>query len=208
MKTLLLAESYPMLLASMQQIFAKEGDIDLQGCCRTADQLTQQLAYHEPECLLLDRHIIKGDIRPWLREKERSLPGMRIVLLFPEADQTQFKKVFIHNVKGILLKSADADDMLQAVRDVQAGCHYIFPAIQLMVTDHHLYPRAISSVKLSLRETEVLRLIVEEFTTREIAGKLFLSHCTIETHRLHLIHKLGVKNTAGLVREAVLRHLY
>ena len=53
------------------------------------------------------------------------------------------------------------------------------------------------------REMEILRLIINEHTTSEIAGKLFISKCTVETHRLHLLQKFDVKNTAGLVREGM-----
>lgn len=55
---------------------------------------------------------------------------------------------------------------------------------------------------MTRREKEVLQLIMDEYTTREIASKLFISHCTVETHRINLIQKLGVKNTAGMVRVA------
>jgi len=61
---------------------------------------------------------------------------------------------------------------------------------------------------LTPRENEVLQLIVEEHTINEIAKKLFISQCTVETHRVNLIHKLGVKNTAGLVRVAFEAGLY
>ena len=68
-------------------------------------------------------------------------------------------------------------------------------------------PKKKTGCKLTQREQEVLQLIVDEFTTTEIAKKLFIGQCTVETHRIKLIQKLGVKNTAGLVREAVQRQL-
>ncbi|MCO6477059.1 MAG: response regulator transcription factor [Phaeodactylibacter sp.] len=62
--------------------------------------------------------------------------------------------------------------------------------------------------KLTEREQEVLQLIIEEYTTKEIAKKLFISSCTVETHRLNIIQKLGVRNTAGIVREAMRMDLF
>lgn len=62
--------------------------------------------------------------------------------------------------------------------------------------------------KLTQREQEILQLIVEEFTTSEIAKKLYIGQCTVETHRINLIQKLGVKNVAGLVRVALEAGLY
>ncbi|MCR9014596.1 helix-turn-helix transcriptional regulator [Aquiflexum sp. XJ19-11] len=71
-----------------------------------------------------------------------------------------------------------------------------------------MVPAVPAKHSLTKREKEILQLIVEEYTTQEIANKLFISFCTVETHRLHLIQKMGVRNTAGLVREAVARNIY
>jgi DNA-binding NarL/FixJ family response regulator len=105
-----------------------------------------------------------------------------------------------------LLHTASAKQLLTAIENVLNGETYLDPnltaAWQRGTTPAP--PRGLL-FPLTRREREVLELIVGEYTTDEIAGKLYISRCTVETHRSHILQKLGVRNTAGLVREA-LRH--
>jgi DNA-binding NarL/FixJ family response regulator len=114
------------------------------------------------------------------------------------------KKYFRDATDGVLLKSVEAGELLSAIDKSLAGEKYIQKKLQDTVFNNWLSPAIKrTNQKLTAREKEILQLIVEEYTSKEIADKLFIGHCTAETHRLNLIQKLGVKNTAGLVREAI-----
>jgi len=95
--------------------------------------------------------------------------------------------------------------MLQAIEQVAAGEQYLSPAVsEKLVAAALRQPKQAGFIpKLTRREKEVLGLILEEFTNVEIAEKLFISLSTVETHRRHLCEKLGARNTAGLVRDAI-----
>ncbi len=111
-------------------------------------------------------------------------------------------KLLSGGLNGYLLRDASAEKLCQAIDIVLAGKAYVDPDLQ--AGSPSLRP-LISP--LTKRERQVLRLIVLEYTTDEIAGKLFISRCTVETHRAHILQKLGVRNTAGIVREAMRRKL-
>lgn len=115
--------------------------------------------------------------------------------------------------KGYLLKNAGKNEVLFAVRQVAAGGAYICAEISLKLLDvlaqiqGAAANEAASRLELSERETEVLNLIAEGFTSKEIATKLFSSRRTIEGHRLSLMDKTGSKNTATLIKYAVQHRL-
>ena len=109
---------------------------------------------------------------------------------------------------GYVLKHAGKEEIIQAIRKVFDGQNYYSEEVSEIIMaslagqsakdkPQSPYPR------LSRRETQVLRLIVDEFTTAEIAEKLHISFGTVETHRRNMLIKLGARNTAGLVRTAL-----
>ena len=105
---------------------------------------------------------------------------------------------------GYLLKNTDKKELTEAIKSVIEGKRYLPKKISdILLNDsigiqnsNYFIP------KLTVREKEILNLIIQEFTTEEIAVKLFVSTKTVESHRSNLIQKLGVKNSAGLVRVA------
>ncbi len=137
-------------------------------------------------------------------------PQAHIVLLCPVINLLMIKKYFKLGIKGILLHSVSEQELLSALEKVANGDIHLDMVLKESLSIDQIMPKKKQSNSngLTKREKEVLNLIVEEYTTKEIAQELFVSDCTIETHRLNLISKLGVKNTAGLVREAFVHHLY
>lgn len=111
-------------------------------------------------------------------------------------------------VDGYLLQSAAPERFRQAVHEVCAGGSFVDPDLKATWLRRELGDCRLTQLDpLTKRERQVLQLIVLEHTTEEIAGMLFISRCTVETHRAHILSKLGVRNTAGIVREAMRRNL-
>ncbi|THH39527.1 response regulator transcription factor [Neolewinella litorea] len=118
------------------------------------------------------------------------------------------KQLLAGGLDGYLLQSAPPERFRQAVDEVCAGRGYIDPELKADWLRRELGEYRLTPIDpLTKRERQVLRLIVLEHTTEEIAGMLFISRCTVETHRAHILSKLGVRNTAGIVREAMRRNL-
>ena len=107
---------------------------------------------------------------------------------------------------GYLHKNSGADEIIQAIQDVMQGRIYVSEEISSnLLQAKNLAPLVSNSPfpRLSAREKEILGLIIDEKTTQEIAQQLFIGFGTVETHRRNIMIKLGVKNTAGLVRTAL-----
>jgi DNA-binding NarL/FixJ family response regulator len=113
------------------------------------------------------------------------------------------QKCFFYNTTGYIGKHVKLEEFEEALNNVCNGVRYIS---QAFVSNWVMEPKKKinNNNTPTQREMEILRLIVHEYSTIEIAQKLFIGKCTVESHRLNLLQKFGVKNTAGLVREAVL----
>jgi DNA-binding NarL/FixJ family response regulator len=112
---------------------------------------------------------------------------------------------------GFLLKNTGKDEVLTAIRSVSKGDSYFSREVSSIIIEQLQKPDSSdikeSDIPISPREIEVLKLIALEYTNSEIAEKLFISIRTVDTHRRNLLEKLGVKNTAGLVRFAIRKGL-
>ena len=140
-------------------------------------------------------------------------PDMKVVALSMYADYPHVQSMIKAGAKGYLLKNCGKYELEQCIRKVHSGGTFfsddltevLLPGMQGKFVkkdgNAHFLPT------LSRREKEILRLIVNEATTSEIAEKLFISVGTVETHRYNMMNKLSVRNTAGLVRVALTNEL-
>jgi DNA-binding NarL/FixJ family response regulator len=108
-------------------------------------------------------------------------------------------------VKGYVLKSNSSEELIEAIREVCKGKVYLTPAVSSVVVQAYIAGSKASSPELTDREREVLQLVAEGRTSKEIADTLGVGVKTAESHRMHLMQKLEIHDTAGLVRYAI-RH--
>ena len=120
-------------------------------------------------------------------------------------EMNMVEAMFRNGAKAYLLKSCSRQELLEAITGVADGTSYIDQNLRNEFEKHLEKPLKKmnhNGPSVSKREKEVLQLISEELTTSEIASKLFISVTTVETHRKNMLKKLGLRNTAGLMRYA------
>jgi len=137
------------------------------------------------------------------RELRKSAPKIKTILLTRHEDESFIAAALAAGVKGYVLKRQVADDLLQAVQRVQNGGTYLSPGIAQAVVEAYRSKGEAPGMILTPRERQVLQLIGEGKTTKEIARVLGIGSKTAETHRTRLMHKLDIHETAGLVRYGV-----
>ncbi|WP_309385500.1 response regulator transcription factor [Cerasicoccus frondis] len=143
-----------------------------------------------------------------MQKLKRELPNVSVLALssFPHRDYVQ--KLLECGVSGMVQKSESLTILDTAINMVAAGQTYFSPNISSHLREVMLHPEQANSVKdLSNREREVLQLIAESNSNKEIAGKLGISVKTAETHRQRIINKLDIHDTAGLTRYAIVSGL-
>jgi len=132
-------------------------------------------------------------------------PNTEQVLLTADTDELGVLEALRAGIKGYVLKSQAATDLFQAIREVAKGAIYLSPAISRVVVQAWQEKTDLPRDPLTSRAREVLRLVAEGRTTKEIAQDLGLSVKTAESHRTRMMGRLGIHDTAGLVRYAIRR---
>lgn len=144
---------------------------------------------------------------------KKSYPRLKVIILTMLDNEKYVVKAFNEGAAGYLLKNVSADELIFSLKHVKAGGSYLCSELSIILLKRLVNnllistPEAEGDVDLSSREIEILQLIAEGYTNGEISEKLFLSKRTIEGHRQSLIDKTGSRNTAALVRFAVLHGL-
>jgi len=139
------------------------------------------------------------------REMSRSSPKTKTILLTQHDESQYIREALEAGVKGYVLKSQVASDLLLAIRQVSRGQVYLSPGVSSAVIEAYNSKSEKSKNPLTLRERQVLQLIAEGKSTKDVASLLGISVKTAESHRTRLMQKLDIHETASLVRYAV-RH--
>ena len=144
------------------------------------------------------------------RQIVRRAPGVRILILSMHSDQAYVTQAVQAGARGYLLKESAGSELIAAITAVAAGKTFFSPAVAQVVFDDYVRSLAERGITdrydaLSEREREVLQLVAEGKSSKEIADVLSISPATVETHRTHLLQKLGLRNTAEVVRYAARR---
>ena len=158
---------------------------------------------HQPEIALLDISMPGLNGVDAAREVLRASPRSRVMVLTMHKDNAYLAEALRAGARGYILKSRGTVELLEALREVSRGEIYISPGLSRAVAESYLGGDAAIASPLSPREREVLQLIAEGRTTKEIAATLFISYKTAESHRQRIMGKLDIHETASLVRYAI-----
>ena len=137
------------------------------------------------------------------REISRSTPRVKVVLLTVHREDPYVLEALRGGVSGYVLKTQAADDLIRAIREVMRGAIYLSPGVSRAVVEAYRTKSDLPADPLSPREREVLQLVAEGKTTKEVASLLGISFKTAESHRTRIMAKLDIHETAGLVRYAI-----
>jgi len=159
---------------------------------------------HTPDLIVLDVKLPDGDGDEAIGKLQAEAPDAKVLILSMEDTGHHVRRAFGNGANGYVLKDAAEEELVSAIREVAAGGRYLHPALgaKLVQTEIEERKRAAAD-PLSDREREVLRLLAEGHTNQEIAAQLYISVRTAETHRAHIMQKLGFTARSELVRYAI-----
>lgn len=172
------------------------------GLARTIAETSQLIAEHHPSLLLLDIGMPDGDGIDAIPSLLAVQPKLRILILTMYAEAAVIQRAIDSGAHGYILKSADREELIRGIDTVVSGGRFICREAQALLENSRE-----SAPELTLREREVLRLVVEGRTIKEIAEQLCLGFETVHSYTKSLRQKLGCPNTASLVRKAISLHL-
>ena len=134
---------------------------------------------------------------------KKSRPDVAVVVLSMRDDAPTVDRALRAGARGYVVKGAGVDDLCAAIRSAARGEVYLSPAVSDFVLQGYLAGEGEVTDPLTAREREVLQLVAEGLTGREVAGRLGLAPKTVDNHRARIMDKLGIRTTAGLVRYAI-----
>ncbi|MGH9480647.1 MAG: response regulator [Terriglobales bacterium] len=202
----LLADDHQIVRQSLKLLLEREGLAVVGEAAngRDAAQLAETL---KPDVAVLDIGMAILNGLDGAREVRKVSPRTEIIILTAHDEEPYLLDALRIGAKGFILKSHAAEELIRAVREAARGRVYLSPEVSRAVVQSYQDGTQQSRDPLSPRERQVLQLVAEGKTTKEVAGVLNISVKTAETHRTRLMEKLDIHETAGLVRYAIRRGL-
>jgi len=199
---IMLADDHVLVRQGLKSLLEREG---FQVVAEASDG--QEALCHvesfRPDIAVLDISMPTLNGLSAAREINRSSPKTKIILLTQHDEGQYIREALEAGVKGYVLKSQVASDLLLAIRHVSRGQVYLSPGVSSAVMEAYRSKSENSGRPLTLRERQVLQLIAEGKSTKDIASLLGVTVKTAESHRTRLMQKLDIHETASLVRYAV-----
>lgn len=201
---ILLADDHFLVLEGLEVLLSTFDFVKSTQSVINYMEMKEVLKHETFDVLLLDIHFGKHDGRVIITEIKKMMPAIKIIALTSHSDATTVKSSFNAGFDGYLLKIDNREEIEKALKAVSSNEKYFSPKTQQVFFENQVSK---NKVALTEREKEILQLIVEEKTTKEIAEQLYLSEKTIETHRGNIMIKLDVKNITGMVKKAIIQGL-
>lgn len=209
MTKLALVDDHKVFLQGIEALLSRTEDFDVIATFTDGLDLMRFLAEGElPDVLLLDIEMKSISGVEVAENVLKQYPSVRVIMLSTYFSQDFVQHLMESGISGYLLKSTGFPDLKAAINKVAEGSFAFSPEVMDVIVKgfgskkEKKSTQSGASTPLTDREIELIRLIADELTMKEIAEKLFLSEHTVKTHRKNIMAKMDVKNTAGMIKKA------
>lgn len=212
MKTtkILIVDDHEVVRDGLRNILTSLDNISIAGEAGNGEDAVKMYSSLKPDLVIMDISMpgMNGiEATRVIKEKD---PDARILILTMHDNQEYLNQIIRSGAKGFILKNTDQEELLDAVKTVASGDNFFSKDISKLIIDNYIRTAketekndGYKEVPLTKREIEILKLIASGYSNQEIANILYISYNTVDTHRKNIMHKLSIKNTAGLVRYAI-----
>ncbi len=203
----LLVDDHQMMRDGLRAVLERESDIHVVGEAADGRTAIELCATLRPDIVVMDIGMPGLNGIDATRQLLSQFPSTRVVALSMNADRRYVHAMFEAGAWGYLVKSSASEELIRALRAVLHGEKFVSPAVASAVVDAFVVgpksPTRDPRSELSPREREVLQLLAEGLTSKEIASKLDIAVSTIETHRKQIMAKLDLRSVAELTKFAI-----
>ena len=199
---ILLADDHLMFRQGLKTLIERES-LDVVAEASDGHESIRLAKELHPDVAVLDLSMPLLNGLDAAREITQASPKTRTILLTMHTEDQYVTEALRAGIRGYVLKTQATSDLVQAIREVFRGSVYLSPGVSRAVVEAYLSKTELSSESLTPRERQVLQLVAEGKTTKEVAVVLGVSVKTAESHRTRLMEKLGIHETASLVRYAI-----
>lgn len=199
----ILADDHRMVRQGLRSLLDGAGDIEVIAEAEDGMTAVALAEAKGPDVVVMDLGLPGLSGAEATARLRRSRPDVAVVVLSMWDDAANVEKALRAGARGYVVKGAGVEALCAAIRSAAAGEVYLSPSVSDYVLQGYLKGPEAHADPLTAREREVLRLVAEGLTGREVAARLLLSPKTVDNHRAHIMDKLGIRTTAGLVRYAL-----
>ena len=204
----LIVDDHAVVRTGIRLLLAAEDDLEPVGEAGSKREAIFEARSTKPDVVMLDVVMPDGSGLEVIPQLLHEHPETKVLVLSMQDDPRYVREAFAAGASGYVLKEAADVEVVSAVREIAAGGRYVHPELgaRMIAADAEAARRA-ERDPLSDREREVLKLLALGHTNQEIAKQLYISVRTAETHRAHIMQKLGLTTRAELVRYAIAQGL-
>ncbi len=203
----LIADDHEVVAEGLRHVIEAQPDLEVVALAPDGREAVRQARDLHPDVVIMDLSMPElngADAARAILERD---PACKVIVLSMYSEREYVRRALKAGAAGYVVKRSAAKEVVDAIRAVHAGQKYLSPRVADVVIDDYSGAEEDPLAKLSGREREVLQLLAEGRTGAQIAERLSLSQKTVETYRARLVEKLGIRDTAGLVRFAIQRKL-
>jgi len=203
----LLADDHRLMREALRSILENELHMDVVALAGNGREAVDMTAEHRPDVVVMDVHMPVLNGIDATREIAAASAETRIIALSMYHDRMYIAEMFRAGAHGYVIKHSAIDELDSAIKTVLTGRRYISGDVTDVVIEDYVrhleYEPPTPADDLTAKERQVLQLISEGHSTKEIAGLMFVSVSTVETHRRHLMAKLDAHSVADLTKHAI-----
>ena len=214
--SLLVVDDHPLVIEGVRSLLSGQGEVQLVGQAQSLSEARAFLEKHasDIQVVLLDIRLQDGLGIDLAREIRQKYPHIQVIALTMYDSEAYLEAIIKAGARGYLLKNTSRDELVKAIKAVLEGRYYFSEGIHDTIGQRLSSEKAVTtavpvsadtskSIRLTKRERQILELVAKELNNVQIAAQLNLSPRTVHTHRRAIMQKLGVRNTAGLIRQAI-----
>ena len=193
-----IVDDHKVLLEGLEHIINDSGMAQVVDRAYSVAECRKMLERCQPDVLMLDVSLPDGNGIDLCLEICKQYPSLQVLMLTTYAESAVISRALDAGAKGYILKNSMSEEILEGIRVVASGASFLCNQAKGLLQD-----KSERQIPLSPREREILKLIVDGYTLKEISDKLFLGFETVRSYCKYLHLKLDVRNTASLVRKAI-----
>jgi len=200
---IILADDHPLIREGFKSLLGKSDAFDVIGEAETAKELIEVVKNTSPDIVLVDITMPHMSGLDAIEQLRKEYPLLKFMVLTMHEEREYILKALRNGAHGYVLKNTERAELERAIHTVYNGQKYFSPVVTTILAESvgkkedHAYP------DITPREKEVLELVAGGRSTKQIADKLKISIRTVESHRINMLKKFDVSNTAELIKRAI-----
>jgi two-component system response regulator NreC len=199
-------DDHPVVREGLRRVLEADTNLELVGEASSGEEATEQIVVRRPDVAIVDISLPGIDGAQTTRLIKQLSPHVKIIALSVHEDRSFMRDLFEAGASGYVVKRAPLGELVHAIRTVVANGVYVDPRLAGSLVSNFVQADSAATsraVKLTERESNVLRRVAEGYSNKEIAAELNLSIKTVETYKTRAMEKLGLRDRVEIVRFAV-----